>query len=55
MEKNLFRKENSETEEKIIEVMEDDKMSFWKKKNEMCWGRDIIELSKLIKEGWKFK
>ena len=42
-------------DEKVIEVLKDDGFTFWKKKGEMCWSRDIVELSKLIKEGWRFK
>ena len=40
--------------EKIIQVMKD-QVTFWKKKGEQCWSRDIIELSKLIKQGWRFE
>lgn len=42
-------------EKKIIKVMESDKMTFWRKKGEEGWSRDIVELSKLIKEGWRFE
>lgn len=42
-------------ENKIIQVMEDSKMTFWKKKGDNCWSRDIVELSKLIKGGWRFE
>ena len=42
-------------DEKVIEVLKDDGFTFWKKKGEMCWSRDIVELSKLIKEEWRFK
>lgn len=36
-----------------IEVFREGEFTFWKKKGAMCASRDIVELAKLIKEGWK--
>ena len=45
----------TEKSKQIIQVMKDQGHTFWKKKGEMCWSKDIIELSELIKGGWKFE
>ena len=34
----------------IIFIKKEDKISLWKKKGDMCWSNDIMELSKLINE-----
>ena len=39
---------------KIIQVIKDQGHTFWKRKGEQCWSKDIVELSGLIKEGWGF-
>jgi hypothetical protein len=44
-----------ESKNKIIEVYESCSMSFWKKKGDACSSRDIIELAKLINDGWQIK
>ena len=42
-------------ENKVIYVYESCNMTFWLKKGDMCSSRDIIELAKLINDGWQIK
>ena len=44
-----------EQNNKIIEVYESCGMTFYQKKGDACSSRDIIELAKLINEGWQIK
>jgi hypothetical protein len=46
---------DKEAEKGIIEVYESCGMTFWQKKGDVCANRNIIELVKLIKEGWEVK
>jgi hypothetical protein len=34
----------------IIFIRKDYRTSLWKKKGDMCWNNDVLELSKLINE-----